>query len=99
MKINESRGQDTRKDIPSAGLPLCPFCGGEADYAEGNVLGIEAWVVRCTSCFASTRRILMGHPIMRYDGLDETTRYTREEAKAEARKAWERRAGGSLLAP
>ena len=53
-----------------AELKPCPFCGGEAKLAEGE---LGQWIVRCTKCPCDVGRYWFSR-------------------KADAKKAWNRRA-------
>jgi Lar family restriction alleviation protein len=73
-------------------LKPCPFCGGEAEVKDCFVFLDKAVVIRCTSCFVRTKKILIDHPRLTADGLDESTRYTREQAIQKVADAWNSRA-------
>ena len=73
-------------------LKKCPFCGGEAEIRKTFVLLDEARVVRCSTCLCKTTSILIDHPKMVSGGkLDESTRYTAEQAEAKAAELWNAR--------
>lgn len=72
-------------------LKKCPFCGGEAEIVKTHVYLDEARRVVCSGCQATTQRILINHPRMCGDGLDESTRYTPEQAERIAAKLWNAR--------
>lgn len=73
-------------------LKNCPFCGGEAEIKKTHVLLDEARRVRCTVCNASTSPALINHPKMGGGGkLDESTRYTAEQAEAKVAELWNTR--------
>lgn len=73
-------------------LKKCPFCGGYAEIKKGHVMLDEARRVRCIGCSATTTPILVNHPKMGADGkLDESTRYTPEQAEAKAAELWNAR--------
>lgn len=77
-----------------AELKPCPFCGGEAEIAYGNIYISRVVSVRCTKCRAKTNFVWIDHPNMSYTGgLDESTRYTEQQAENRAIEAWNRRAG------
>ena len=74
-------------------LKKCPFCGGEAEIKKTHVLLDEARRVRCTVCDASTSPVLINHPKMGGGGkLDESTRYTAEQAEEKVTELWNARA-------
>ena len=70
----------------------CPCCGGKAEIRDGNVYLDKAVLIRCSVCLLKTPHILIDHPRLTANGLDESTRYTREQAINEAAKIWNRRA-------
>ena len=74
-------------------LKPCPFCGSDASIKSGNLYMDVAYRVECSKCFAMTARFLVNHPkVDLTDGtLDESTRYTEEQAKKKAIEAWNRR--------
>ena len=73
-------------------LKKCPFCGGEAKIKSSFVLLDEARRVKCTVCGVTTPPILIDHPKMGAGGvLDESTRYTAEQAERIAAKLWNKR--------
>lgn len=72
-------------------LKKCPFCGGEAEIVKTHVYLDEARRVMCTACQATTQRVLVNHPMMRGDGLDESTRYTAEQAEEKVAEFWNAR--------
>lgn len=83
-------------------LKRCPFCGGEAIVIKANIsstIGYQVkystigYQVKCTECFAYSFPVLVDHPVLRYDGLDESTRYIEEQAKEKAIEKWNRRSG------
>ena len=73
-------------------LKPCPFCGGKAELKEGTVYMDRCIRARCTNSCVSTKPILIDHPALTYYGLDESTRYTEEQAKQKAAELWNRRA-------
>ena len=72
-------------------LKPCPFCGGQAAVVDTTAYMDKAVVVRCGGCSTATKRILVDHPMMNANGLDESTRYTRDQAAEVAAKIWNRR--------
>lgn len=75
----------------------CPFCGGEAELKPSTIYGSPIVFVRCTVCFVRTDYVWIDHPSMKATGLDELTRYTKEQAEANAIEAWNRRANDGNL--
>ena len=73
-------------------LKPCPFCGGAAELTNSNAYGSPIVFVRCAKCKARTPYMWIDHPRMKAAGLDESTRYTEEQAEAKAIEAWNRRA-------
>lgn len=75
-------------------LDACPFCGGAAMIADVLAYVCRGVRVRCTCCAASTTMVLIDHPSNNGNGLDESTRYTREQAEAIVAEKWNRRVNG-----
>ena len=77
-------------------LKSCPFCDGEAELKHGKVYIDEIVFVRCKAygCHARTDFVFINHPSLdpRTGKLDETTRYTIEQAENIAISRWNRRA-------
>lgn len=79
-------------------LKPCPFCGGEARIKDTKAYLDDAVVAYCTRCGTRQTYILVDHPRIIMSGpagetqLDESTRYTREQAVEVAEKKWNRRA-------
>lgn len=73
-------------------LKPCPFCGGSAELVRKQIYLDHGYRVDCTQCGVKGSYFLVNHPILKYDGLDESTRYTEEQAKRKAIGAWNRRA-------
>ena len=67
-------------------LMPCPFCGGKAEIRDCLCYLDNAVLIRCSKCFVKTEKILIDHPSYTIDGLDESTRYTREQAIEKALK-------------
>lgn len=81
--------------MKDAELKPCPFCGGKAKIRDCHVYLDEAVLIECPKCFVRTSRILINHPAYTnksFPQLDESTRYTREQAIAKAAIIWNRRA-------
>lgn len=72
-------------------LKKCPFCGGEAEIIKTHVYLDEARRIVCTACQATSKRVLVDHPMLRGGELDESTRYTAEQAEAKAAELWNAR--------
>lgn len=76
-------------------LKPCPFCGSKAEIIDCNVYADKAKKIRCTGCKVYTPPILIDHPAnssKTYPELDESTRYTAEQAEEKAAEYWNRRA-------
>lgn len=73
-------------------LKPCPFCGGCAEFVRKQIYLDHGYRVDCTQCGVKGSLFLVNHPKLKYDGLDESTRYTEEQAKQKAIEAWNRRA-------
>jgi hypothetical protein len=69
-------------------LKSCPFCGGEG-VPKGS--GIIGWTIACRDCGARVKVALVDLPVTTSDGIDESTRYTREDAMRIARERWNSR--------
>ncbi len=75
-------------------LRPCPFCGGEAELKSANIYVDAGWFARCTMCRNRTMVVIVDHPSLRGTGeLDESTRYTSEQAAQIAAGKWNRRIG------
>lgn len=75
-------------------LKPCPFCGGKAEIIDCNVYADKAKKIRCTGCKVYTPPILINHPAYSsktYPKLDESTRYTAEQAAEKTAEHWNRR--------
>lgn len=73
-------------------LKPCPFCGGYSEIVRKQICLDHGYRVDCTQCGAKGTVVLVNHPKFTYYGLDESTRYTEEQAKRKAIEAWNRRA-------
>ena len=74
-------------------LKKCPCCGGKAEIRKTHVYLDEARRVGCSVCHLTTAPILVNHPKMGGDGkLDESTRYTADQAERKAAELWNARA-------
>ena len=74
-------------------LKKCPFCGGEAEFKlHHHVYLDDARYVKCTCCSCKTASVFINYPKMGAGGkLDESTRYTAEQAEAKAAELWNAR--------
>lgn len=72
-------------------LKPCPFCGGEAEVRERHFCLDVGVKIKCTNCNIQTFGTLIDHPRFTPDGLDESTRYTREQAIEIEAEKWNRR--------
>lgn len=73
-------------------LKPCPFCGGHAEMVRKQIYLDHGYRVDCTQCGARGTVVLVNHPKFTYYGLDESTRYTEQQAKEKVIEAWNRRA-------
>ena len=73
-------------------LKPCPFCGGEAEVRDGHIYLIDTKIVSCKKCHVRTNPVSIDHPSFNANGLDESTRYTPEQATRKACEMWNRRA-------
>ena len=72
-------------------LKPCPFCGGKAEVIKTHVYLDEARRIGCARCHVVTPPVLIDHPKYTGEGLDESTRYTAEQAVAKAAAIWNKR--------
>lgn len=79
-------------------LRRCPFCGGAAELRECRVYRATGWRVKCTRCKVKTEGVYINLPATKpgVSGpfLDESTRYTSDQAAKIAVDTWNRRVGG-----
>lgn len=75
-----------------AELKSCPFCGGQAELVKKEIYLDYGYRVHCTQCGAMANVVLVNHPKLTHNGLDESTRYTDDRAKRIAAELWNRRA-------
>lgn len=73
-------------------LKPCPFCGGEAELKDGHIYMDVTKIVSCKKCHVRTNPVLVDHPGFNANGLDESTRYTPEQAEQKACDLWNMRA-------
>lgn len=66
----------------------CPCCGGTAKVQDTALWLTPAVFILCTSCGLQTARVLIDNPKLGPNGLDESTRYTREQAIQIAAAKW-----------
>lgn len=76
-------------------LKPCPFCGGEAVFGKVLAYMSEGRNVKCVKCGARSNSYLIDTPKMTFNGADDGTRMSVEQAKEKAATAWNRRAGES----
>ena len=76
-------------------LKPCPFCGGEAAIGDVMTFRHEGKRIKCTKRYAGTMYVLIDAPKVNLldNTVDESTRYTEEQAIQRAIELWERRAG------
>ena len=81
------------KKMPGASPSLkpCPFCGGVAEVVRKQIYLDYGYRIYCASCCTHGPLVLVNHPKLTYEGLDESTRYTNDQAKRKAAEAWNRR--------
>lgn len=75
-------------------IASCPCCAGAAEIVKGETFGVQWRSVRCTECGLESQRIYVDKPALTvesYPHLDESTRYTEEEATQITVDLWNRR--------
>ena len=76
-------------------LRACPFCGGPAELVECRVYRATGWRVKCVKCKVSTEGVYINLPKTKPGAcgpfLDESTRYTSDQAAQIAVNTWNRR--------
>lgn len=73
-------------------LKRCPCCSGEAEFRNARFFIDKGIYVKCKVCGLRTEVIPVDHPVLKYDGgLDESTRYTEEQAVEKSAEIWNRR--------
>ena len=75
-------------------ISSCPCCGGAAELVRGETFGVRQRYVRCTKCGLSSQRIYVDKPALTADSyphLDESKRYTEEEATRITVELWNSR--------
>lgn len=76
-------------------LKCCPFCGGEAEVSDVLCFYKDGKAIRCKKCFARSMFVLIDSPKVNLftNEVDESTRFTPEQAAEKAAEAWNRREG------
>ena len=75
-------------------IEKCPCCGGAAEIVRGETFGIRRRSVRCTKCGLETQKVFVDKPAITsksYPHVDESTRYTEQEATRITVDLWNRR--------
>jgi hypothetical protein len=72
-------------------LKPCPCCRGTAEIRDCQFFLDVGVKVRCKVCGLQTHGTPIDHPLLMPSGLDESTRYTREQAIEIEAKMWNRR--------
>ena len=75
-------------------LKPCPCCGGAAEIVRGETFGVRRRSVRCTECGLETQKVFVDKPAITsksYPHVDESTRYTEQEATQITVELWNRR--------
>ena len=76
-------------------ISFCPHCGGKAEIKKTFVCLDEVRFVRCKEWGCRTKFVIINHPTFAIkDGeavLDESTRYSEEEAENLAITIWNKR--------
>ena len=76
-------------------LKPCPFCGAPAELKECRTYCATGWRVKCIKCKVGTQGVFVNLPETKFGAhgpfLDESTRYTSEQAAEIAVKTWNRR--------
>ena len=75
-------------------LKAYQFCGGDAELVKKEIYLDYGYRVDCTRCGAKGPFVMVNRPKMTYRGLDESTRYSRDQAIIKASEAWNRRSNG-----
>lgn len=73
-------------------LKPCPCCGGSAMLKTVQSYVTKGWRVVCDKGCVTTMPVWIDAPLIRGDGLDESTRYTSAQAAQIAVEKWNRRA-------
>ena len=81
-----------KRIVKTVDLKPCPFCNGAAEVIDTHVYLDAAIRIGCGKCRVITPAVLINHPAYKGEGLDESTRYTRDQAVAKAAQVWNRRA-------
>ena len=80
-----------KKIVKTVDLKPCPFCNGAAAVIDTHVYLDAAIRIGCGKCRVITPAVLINHPAYKGEGLDESTRYTRDQAVNKAARVWNRR--------
>ena len=86
-----------KKIVKTVDLKPCPFCNGAAEVIDTHVYLDAAIRIGCGKCRVITPAVLINHPAYTHKSngeLDESTRYTRDQAVAKAAQVWNRRVEG-----
>ena len=75
-----------------AELKPCPFCGGEGEVSDVISFRRDGKTIKCTKCGARSKYVFIDSPILDYTGLNESTRYTEEQAVQIVTDLWNSRA-------
>lgn len=78
------------KDHKEYNLKRCPFCGGEAEMKQNELVGHQRVYIHCTSCHAVSRIQTEGWT-MPFNGIPATY-VSIEQCRQEAVERWNRRA-------
>ena len=80
-----------KRIVKTVDLKPCQFCNGAAEVIDTHVYLDAAIRIGCGKCRVITPAVLINHPAYKGEGLDESTRYTRDQAVAKAAQVWNRR--------
>ncbi len=83
-----------------AELKPCPFCGAAAEVGDVLAYRDKGKAIRCTKCFARSMFVFVDRPKVNLftNEVDESTRYTEDQAAQKAAEKWNRRAESEELA-
>lgn len=92
--VARARRTEAIQMVQTPELKPCPFCGGNAELKSARIYVEDGWFVRCIMCRIRTKVVIINHPSLRGTGeLDESTRYTSDQAARIAANTWNRRVG------